>query len=132
MSVFKGNTGKVMEAGKCIGELSHWTMTTTAADLDVSAFNCSGSVGWGSHTTGLLHWTGTASGFFDASDEGQKDLWNATTGNAPVDLYLYLDPDNYFWGTAGITSVAIDDAIAGVVTVTFNFAGQSELHKVPA
>ena len=133
MSVVHGNDGYVMENGTCVGELNHWTTTINAADLDVSAFTCSGSgSGWGSHTTGLLTWTGTASGFWDFSDAGQQALYTAMTGNNAIEMYFHLNADNYYYGSANISSISIDDTLAGVATVTFNFVGAGELHGVTA
>jgi len=128
MGVIHGNDGYLLEAGTLVGELNHWSLTISAADLDVSAFQGNG---WGAHTTGLLTWTGTGAGFWDfETDAGQAALWTAMTGNSSVEMYFYLNDDNYYYGSANITSIAIDETVAGVATVTFNFTGASELHQV--
>ena len=126
--IFKGNDGYVMVGGDVVGQINHLTLNITAADLDVSAFQ---GDGWGAHTTGLLTWTGTAAGFWDmGSDTGQAALWSAMTGNSTVDVYAHMDDDNYYYGSANITSIAIDDTVAGVATCTFNLTGAGKLTQV--
>ena len=130
MSVIHGNDGYLMVSSDVVGELNHISLTINAADIDVSAFQ---GDGWGAHTTGLLTWTGTAAGFWDmGSDTGQAALWTAMTGNSAVDIYMHMDDDNYYYGSANITSIAIDDTVAGVATCTFNLTGAGKLTQVTA
>ena len=125
--VLHGNDGYFMVGSDVVGELNHISCTINAADIDVSVFQ---GDGWGAHTTGLLTWTATAAGFWDMSDTGQAALWSAMTGNSAVDVYMHLDDDNYYYGSANITSIAIDDTVAGVATCTFNLTGAGKLTQV--
>ena len=126
MSTYKGTDGYLMEASTVIGELNHWTLTLTSASIDTGAFQ---GDGWGSFTPGLLTWTGTGSGFWSMDDTGQAALWTAATGNNSIELYFHTSDDYYYYGSANLTSIAIDDTLAGVATVTFNFQGTGELHQ---
>lgn len=124
MSTYSGIDGYVLEGSTVVGELNHFTLTLTSASNDVSAFQGSG---WGAFKPGLLTWTGTASGFWDLTDTGQAALWTAATGTTSVELYMHTNDDYYYYGSANLTSIAIDDTLAGVATVTFNFQGTGTL-----
>ncbi len=126
MSTFSGIDGYLLEGSTVVGELNHWSLTLTSASNDVSAFQGSG---WGSFKPGLLTWTGTGSGFWDLTDTGQAALWTAATGTSSIELYFHTNDDYYYYGAANLTSIAIDDTLAGVATVTFNFQGTDTLHQ---
>lgn len=119
MAVFAGYGGNIKVGTDAIGEIGEWTVDESTDIHDVSAFKDK----WKKKKGGQSDWSGNCTGRLDPGDTGQAQLING----AEVALKFYVDDTHYYSGNAIVESISRRAVVAGVLEVTFNFAGNGEL-----
>ena len=124
MAVNIGHQGKVVVGDATVAELDQWSLDVDVKMLETTRFGDT----WESKVPGLKSWSGKASGRWDMSDvAGQKALQDALIGGNNVVLKLYVNPTNYYEGTAFIKAISIKASAGDLVEVEFSFEGTGAL-----
>ncbi len=124
MPIFTGNSGKVVVGSNQVVNVTNWSLTVEADEIDAS---CMGTQ-WGSYYTGIKRWSGTIEAHWDLTDtNGQRALFNALLASAFVTLYLYVDSTRCFSGSASLTSCDISVPFDGIESITFDYRGSGTL-----
>ena len=90
MSTYSGRNGQITlnypTTELTVGELNNWSLNISAGSTDTSTFGDK----WGKSDVGMLTANGSASGFYDPEDAGQKEFWdNLIAGDLVSTLRLY-------------------------------------------
>jgi len=125
MAVFSGSRGMVYSGASQVANVTSWSLTVEADNLDSSAMGTE----WRTFITGIKQWSGTIDAHWDLTDTAQKALFDALTGSTLVSLKLYVDSTRNFSGTAAITSADTTSPFDGIETITFNFQGNGALTR---
>jgi len=125
MAVFSGSRGMVYAGASQVANVTSWSLTVEADNLDSSAMGTE----WRTFITGIKQWSGTIDAHWDLTDTAQKALFDALTGSTLVSLKLYIDSTRNFSGTAAITSADTTSPFDGIETITFNFQGNGALTR---
>ena len=125
MAVFSGNKGMVYAGASQVANVTNWSLTVEADNLDSSAMGTE----WRTFITGIKQWSGTIDAHWDLTDTAQKALFDALTGSTLVSLKLYVDSTRNFSGAAMITSADTTVPFDGIETITFNFQGNGALTR---
>ena len=123
MAVFSGNRGMVYAGAAQVANVTNWSLTVEADNLDSSAMGTE----WRTFITGIKQWSGTIDAHWDLTNDAQKALFDALTGSTLVSLKLYIDSTKNFSGDAMITSADTTVPFDGIETITFNYQGNGEL-----
>ena len=114
-----------------VGEMNHFTVTCAQAANETTTF---ASNGWASFKKGVVSWTASGDGFWNCQDTAQGLLHTAiaapTAGATQVEAYFHTDDAYYLYGVGLVTTQTLDDTVAGVATVTFDFQGTGVLYQI--
>ena len=114
-----------------VGEMNHFTVTISHAVNETTTF---ASNGWASFKKGVVSWTASGDGFWNCQDKAQGYLHTAiaaaTAGATEVEAYFHTDDAYYLYGIGLVTTETLDDAVAGVATVTFDLQGTGVLYSL--
>ena len=120
-----GKNGKLMLAANVVAEISNWSLELGADTHDVTALGEE----WKRHIAGLREWSASAEGSFalHTDSAGQGALQTAFLGGTEVSLLFYVNPANYYAGTAYISGLSVEDPVDDAVSVSFEFQGSGPL-----
>ena len=78
---------------------------------------------------GLKEWNASCEGDYAIHTDanGQKALQDAYLSGTEVTIELYVDAENYYKGTAYISSLSIEDPVDDVVSFSCEFTGTGQL-----
>ncbi len=129
MSVYQGtsgyiNAGSAGNAG-AVGEINRWTITKTSDPIDVSVFGDR----WRDYVNGSVGWTVSLSGFFDCSDTEQGYIEDSIDNGTVIEVYAHVDNTKYYYGSAYVTNVTVEDTHNGVVTLSVDAQGTGILYQ---
>lgn len=119
----KGSEGTVKVGTDAIGELRSWELEHTMEPIEDTTLSDTSRT----FQSGLNSWTGSATAFWDEGDAGQ----DALTIGASITLNVYPEGasagDEYFTGTALVTTITRRAVIQGIVEIDFQFRGTGAL-----
>jgi predicted secreted protein len=124
MANHAGNEGSVYVGAVQIGELTGWSIDQSGETLEDTTLGDQ----WRTRKAlGLKSWSGSCDGFFDEADLGQVELAVGTE----VSLNFYFGGNttgqNYFSGSAIITSMSTSGSMDAMQDVSFSFEGNGAL-----
>ena len=133
--IFSGVDGYFRSGAKgsasVVGEMNHFTVTISHATNETTTFATNG---WASFKKGIVSWTASGDGFWNCQDTAQGALHTAiaapTAGATEVDAYFHTDDAYILYGVGLVSTETLDDAVAGVATVTFDFQGTGVLYLI--
>lgn len=123
-----GKNGRVEVGGitstKVVG-IKNWSLELSLDTLETTALG----VDWKEYITGLKEWTASSEGDYNVPQDtqGQEVLQSAFLSGETVTVKLYVDENNYYTGTAYISSLSIEDPVDDVVSISIEFTGTGEL-----
>ncbi|HEY8390106.1 MAG TPA: phage tail tube protein [Clostridia bacterium] len=109
---------------KVVG-IKNWSLELSLDTLETTALG----VDWKEYITGLKEWTASSEGDYNVPQDtqGQEVLQSAFLSGETVTVKLYVDENNYYTGTAYISSLSIEDPVDDVVSISIEFTGTGEL-----
>lgn len=105
-----------------LGEVREWSINIDRATDDDSAMGDT----WGTKLTGILTWSGRATGNLDSAETSPFD---AATNTSSRRIYLYPDDSataRYYYGTVW-PRLSVDASLAGTERFTLDFEGTGQL-----
>jgi len=111
-----GKGGKVEVGADTIGELNDWTLDENVDLMEEAVFGDDHQ----SHTVGLKDTSGSASGYFDATD-----IDKIAPGTEAV-ITLYIDATVNFSASAKISNRSVNTNVDGQAEIDFDFEFQEE------
>lgn len=118
MAIVHGKGGAVKigtPSATLVAAMNEWRLTSTADEVDITAFGDTDKVWMPGFKDGQL----TFSGFYDDADASQGDLHEAFDDGTEVHVKLYADADSGFEGDAVITGREVSASVNGAVTCNF-------------
>ena len=84
---------------------------------------------WKKYIAGLKEWNASCEGDYAIHTDttGQKALQDAYLNGTEVTIELYVDSENFYSGTAYISSLSIEDPVDDVVSFSCEFTGTGQL-----
>lgn len=131
MTIYQGTSGYFMSgvvgSPVTVGGINRWTITKTADSVDVSDFGSR----WKDYVNGSVGWSAAISGFMDTTDStgGQQYIEDSIDDGSVIDVYAQLTGIIYYYGTGYATNFTTEDTHDGVVTLTVDIQGTSELYR---
>lgn len=126
MSNHHGNEGVVKIGANVVAEVTEFSIEETQEVADDSAMGDT----WRTHKTGLKSWRSTITAHWDETDTTGQ---NAMTTGASVTANLYPEGDGsgdtYFTGTGTIERIQRQNNMNGIISATFDVAGNGALTK---
>jgi hypothetical protein len=124
MAILKGKDGTVSLKGSAVSSVvQSWNVSIETDTLETTAM---GTSGWKTFEGSLQSWTGTVEIYFaDDNEELENDNWIDGTGVAVA--LTDGTAGNTYTGTAVITSVSVDVAVADLVTMSLDLTGTGQL-----
>ncbi|KZL21121.1 hypothetical protein PsAD2_00405 [Pseudovibrio axinellae] len=124
MALVHGNKGSVTAGGENVGKVQSFNLSIEAPVSDATAMGEE----WETHLAGApKRWSGSINAKRVTDDAGQEEL----SAGASVMLHLYdngeISGENYYSGTATITSISHAQGRTDTVDLTFEFTGNGEL-----
>ena len=133
MANHAGKEGHVAIGANQIAEIRSWSLSIEGKTVDSTSIDNTDN--WESHQHTTKAWSGKVDCFWDESDtNGQVaiDVGDSVTLN----LYPEGDDtgDNFYTGTATVTSIDVNSSHDGMVEASFSFQGNGTLTRgdVPA
>lgn len=122
-----GKNGKVVlgTADKKIVGIKNWSLELSLDTLETTSLGDD----WKNYITGLKEWTASSEGDYvvPTDTDGQAALQAAFLGGEQVTVKLFVDTENYYTGTAFISSLSIEDPVDDVVSISIEFTGSGAL-----
>ena len=122
-----GKNGKVIicdSSGKVLS-IKSWSLELSLDTLEITALGDD----WKKYIAGLKEWTASSEGDYEVTQDatGQAALQSAYLAGTVVTVKLYVDSDNYYTGSAYISSLSIEDPVDDVVSISIEFSGNGAL-----
>jgi len=123
MATHTGSEGTIKIGSDTLGELRSFSLETTAETIEDTSMGDTSRT----YKVGLKTFTGTASVFFDETDNGQTAL----VAGAEITLNVYPEGassgDTYYTGTAIVTGRTINSSFDGMVEMEISYQGTGAL-----
>ena len=129
MAIHSGTSGSVVwasangTAGTIIGELKSWTLNVEVEELDTSAFGQS----WRGFDAGVKQWGGSFEGNKDQNDAQQAAAWTNLLAGTKVEITMFLDDDDYYYGTVVLLGEEVTQTFDGMAETSYSFRGDGTL-----
>ncbi len=109
---------------KVVG-IKNWSLDLSIDTLDTTALGDD----WKNYITGLKEWSASAEGDYNVHTDsaGQEALQLAFLTGESVDVSLYVNDSNAYKGKAVIASLAVEDPVDDVVSISIEFTGSGAL-----
>ncbi len=121
-----GKYGKIcLTASNVITSTKSWSLELSLDTLETTALGDE----WKKYIAGLKEWSASCEGDYNVhtDEKGQKALQDAYLNGIEVTVELYVDAENYYSGTAYISSLSIEDPVDDVVSFSCEFTGTGAL-----
>lgn len=120
-----GKSGKLGLGTQMVTEINNWSLDLSSDAPEVTALGDD----WKQFISGLKEWSASSEGSFNVHTdaEGQKAVQDAFLNGELVSLRLYVNPTNYYSGSAYISSLSVEDPVDDAVTISFEFQGTGAL-----
>jgi hypothetical protein len=123
MSVINGNSGSIKWDANTVSQMTDWTLDINTDYLESTEFGDS----WKEFQSGLLSFTGSASGKFDKTDtNGHIAVKNAALGGTSASVTFDMDGSSTFTGTCFVTA-SLKASVSGLVEISYKFQGTGQL-----
>ena len=123
MATHTGSEGTIKIGSDTLGELRSFSLETTAETIEDTSMGDTSRT----YKVGLKTFTGTASVFFDETDNGQTAL----VAGAEITLNVYPEGassgDTYYTGSAIVTGRTINSSFDGMVEMEISYQGTGAL-----
>ena len=123
MATHTGSEGTIKIGSDTVGELRSFSLESTAETIEDTSMGDTSRT----YKVGLKTFTGTASVFFDETDNGQTAL----VAGAEITLNVYPEGassgDTYYTGSAIVTGRTINSSFDGMVEMEISFQGNGAL-----
>ena len=125
MAAVVGRDGKFNIGAVTVSYVDTWSLSAGIGTAEVTAFGDNSKA----FRSGIREWSGSATATMDRSDTGQADLMDQFEDGtlADVSLRLQTAAATYWSGTARMTGMTINSAVADKVSVSWEFQGNGDL-----
>lgn len=134
MSFYRGKKAVCAVGANAVTQLTDWTLTIEGTAIDCSVIGDE----WKQTVQGSRSWNAVVNGYLDMGDaNGQRllinEIFDPATDGILADMRFEsaegVTSDGYFYGSAVITSIAINNpGNDGVVKCTLNMVGTSSIY----
>ena len=123
-----GKNGKLQIGGTTpvtVVGIKNWSLDLALDTLETTTLGSD----WKEYITGLKEWSASADGDFNIHTDatGQRALQDAYLSGTSVDVILCVDDVHAYGGKAFVSSLAIEDPVDDVVSVSMEFTGSGEI-----
>lgn len=122
MAIVAGTRGSITNASGYATAINRWSITVAVAEQEVTSWDdVAAGVLYRKRIPGIREWSGSYSGFLDATDVGTLGEGSELSATFTIDDTLATD--GTIAGTIVVTSIAFDVDANGVPTISVDFVG---------